>query len=158
MGRHDDGRARAVDSVKETHDAQRRLRVKVAGGLVREQQLGAVHHGARDSDTLLLTTGQLVRQARFLAGQAHQLEGVRDGRLDRMARLADNLHGQSDVLVHGLGGQQSEVLEDRADLAAQLRNRPRGQLGHVLAEHPHLAAGRLHFAHDELQERGLAGT
>ena len=123
-----------------------------------EQQLGTVDHGAGDGHALFLAAGEFVRQTRFLARQAHEVQGVGDGGLDGVAGLTDDLHGQRDVLVDGLGGQQAEVLENRANLAAQFRHCPGGQLGYVLAEHPHLAARCFHLAHDELEEGGLAGT
>jgi hypothetical protein len=56
--------------------------------------------------------------------EADKAQHLRDLRLDDRARLADALEGEGDVLVGGLVGQQLEVLEDAADLAAQVRDLP----------------------------------
>ena len=59
-----------------------------------------------------------MRQALLLAGQVHELQRLGNSRADLMFRLADHLHRKSDILVHRLRGQEAEVLEDCADLAA----------------------------------------
>src|SRR4051795_9814239 len=76
VGGHEHGRAGAVDAVQELHDADAGVRVQVAGRLVGDEDLGAVHEGARDRDALLLTTGELVRQPVTLALESDQLEGL----------------------------------------------------------------------------------
>ena len=56
-----------------------------------------------------------------LLGQADQLEDGRHLGLDDVLGPADDLEGEGDVLVDRLVGQQLEVLEDAADVAAQVR-------------------------------------
>ena len=105
-------------------------RVEVAGGLVGQQDRRPVDEGAGDRDALLLAAGQLVR-----AGASPCRPG-RPGRArlghggeDVVPRLADHLQREGDVLEDGLVRQQPEVLEDGADLAAQLRHLPARQRG-----------------------------
>jgi hypothetical protein len=74
MGRHDHGGTGLIDAVEETHDALACRRVEVACRLVSEQDQRPVDECASDRYTLLLATGQLVRQAIFLAGQADEFE------------------------------------------------------------------------------------
>src|SRR3978361_187599 len=60
VGRHDDGRAGAVDAVEEAHDPGRGGRVQVSGRLVGQEDQRPVDERAGDGDPLLLATGELV--------------------------------------------------------------------------------------------------
>ena len=77
---------------------------------------------ARDRDALLLAAGELVREAVELVGQADELRISGTFSLDLVARLALHLERVGDVLVDVAVRQQLEVLEDAADVAAQLRH------------------------------------
>ena len=156
VGGHDHRRAGRVDAVEELHDADRRRRVEVSGRLVGQQDRRAVHEGAGDGDALLLTTGELVRAALLLAVQADHLQDLGHGGLDDVARAADHLERERDVLVDRLVGKQAVVLEDHADRAAQRRDLPAGQAGQVAAGNVDLAARRALLAQREPQERRLA--
>ena len=79
MRRHDDCRSLTVDPIQESHDPQRGLRIEVSGGLVREEELGAVHHRTCDRNTLFFAAGELMRKA-LLAD---------DGRFLPVERLAE---------------------------------------------------------------------
>jgi hypothetical protein len=70
--------------------------------------------------------------------------------------LPDHLEGERDVLEHRLVLQELEVLEDRPDVAAQVRHLPGGQLGEVLAGDVDVALGRLLLFQQEPDERALA--
>ena len=133
---HDDGGAGAVDAIEQFHDADARVRVKVARRLIGDEDIRPVDEGPGDRDALLLTAGQFVGEALFLAVESDHLQDFRHDGLDVTAGLPDHLKRESHVLEHGLVRQQSEVLEHRADLATQLRHPPRRQLADVLAGHP----------------------
>ena len=57
MRDHDDGVAFLVDSLELFHNDMGGTRIKVAGGLVGEDDLGAADDGAGDSYALLLAAG-----------------------------------------------------------------------------------------------------
>src|SRR3954454_9270563 len=154
---HDDRRPGAVDPVEQAHDADARGGVEVAGRLVGQQDRGPVDERPGDGDALLLAAGQLVREAALLTGEADQVEHLRHGVRDGVPGLADDLQGERDVLEHGLVGQQPEVLEDDADLAAQLRDLPVREPPDVLAGDVDDAARSALLPQDEPQERRLAG-
>src|SRR5919202_4298159 len=97
---HDDGRARAVDPVEQAHDPDAGGGVQVPGGLVGEQDRRAVDEGASDGDALLLTAGQLVREAPLLAREADEVEHLRHGVGDRVPRLSGHLERDRDALEH----------------------------------------------------------
>src|SRR4051794_34173851 len=58
--RHHDRGSGAVDAVEQLHDADRGLRVEVAGRLVRDEDHRAVDEGPGHGHALLLTAGELV--------------------------------------------------------------------------------------------------
>src|SRR5882724_10023302 len=60
VGDYDDGVAVGVELVEESHDLVAGLGVEVSGGLVGEDDGGAVDEGASDGDTLALASGELV--------------------------------------------------------------------------------------------------
>ena len=122
VGGHDHGGAGLVDAVEQPHDALARGRVEVAGRLVGEQDQRPVDEGPGDRHALLLAAGELVREAVLLAGQADEVEHGRHLLADHVLGPADHLEGEGDVLEHGLVGQQLVVLEDVADVAAQVRH------------------------------------
>src|SRR3954454_17373790 len=153
---HDDRRPRAVDPVEQAHDPDTGRRVEVAGRLVCQQDRRPVDEGPGDGDPLLLAAGELVREAALLAREADEVEHLRHGVRDRVPGLADDLQGERDVLEHGLVRQQPEVLEDDADLAAQLRDLPVRQPPDVLAGPVDNAPRRPLLAQDQPQERRLA--
>ena len=61
-------------------------------------------------------------KALFFTSQTDQFQNIGNLSFDSVARLTNDLHRQSNVLVHGLRRQQTEVLEHGPDLASQLRN------------------------------------
>ena len=134
----------------------RRGRVEVSGRLVGDQDHRPVDERAGDRDPLLLATGQLVGHPVALAVEADQLQGLGDRAPDVAARLADHLQGERDVLRHGLVGEQPEVLEDGADLAAQPRHLPPGQPVDLLAGDVDPTLGAARLAQHEAQRGRLA--
>src|SRR3954465_11873411 len=120
VGDHHDRGAGAVDPVQQTHDLDGRVRVEVSRRLVREQDQRPVHERPGDRDTLLLTTGELVRVTVFLAAEADQLEDLGHHPAGDGLGLADHLEGEGDVLVRGAVGQEAEILEHTADRTAEV--------------------------------------
>jgi hypothetical protein len=128
----------------------------VAGRLVGDQDHRPVDEGTGDRDPLLLTTGELLGQSPSLSVQAHQVEHLGDHPLDGGRGLADDLQGEGHVLGHRLVGQQPEVLEDGADLAAHRGDLPAVDLVQLPPRDEHLAPRRPQLAQDQTQEGGLA--
>ena len=158
VGGHHDGRAAGVDAGQQLHDVHRRGGVEVAGRLVGEEDLRAVDERAGDRDALLLTAGELVRQSLLLAVQADQGEHLRDRLLDERAGRADDLQRERDVLEDRLVRQQAEILEHRADVAAEVGDLPGGEGPQISPEHHDTAVARIVFAEDQPQAGGLPRT
>ena len=74
----------------------------------------------------------------------------------RAAAAAEDLQGIGDVLEDRLVGQQAEVLEDAADLAAQSRDLALGQAVEVATGDEDAPARGVLLLHDELHHRRLA--
>ena len=155
---HHHGGAGAVDAVEQLHDPDAGGGVEVSGGLVGDQDRRTVDERTSDGNALLLTTGQLAGVAVFFAGQTDELDHLRDDLGDQVARASGHLEGEGHVLVDGLVGEQPEVLEDGADLAAQLGHLPVREPGDVLAGDVDRALRRPLLAQDQSQQGRLART
>ena len=147
-----------VDAVEQLHDALARLRVEVPRGLVGQQDQGPVDEGAGDRDPLLLTAGELVGQVVPLVGQADQVEHLRHLVRHHVPGPADDLEREGHVLEDRLVGQEAEVLEDAADVAAQVRHPPFRQLHDVAAGLEDLAGVGKLLAEQEPDEGRLPGS
>src|SRR5215469_1779 len=121
---HDHRGTGPVDSVQNLHDADRGSRIDVSSRLVCQQDHGAVNEGPGHGDSLLLTTGQFVWHPVPLALEPDQVDDLGDHLPDEAARLANDLEGESNVLIDVLIRQQPEVLEHTADAPAQVRDLP----------------------------------
>ena len=133
VGDDDDGGAGLVDPVEQLHDPDRGDRVEVSARLVGQQQRRVVDEGAGDGDALLLAAGELVGVAVELGREADQAQRLRHLLADFGAAGADHLQRVGDVVVDGAVGEELEVLEDGADVAAQLRDFLLRQLADVAA-------------------------
>ena len=156
MGDDHNGDAHFTHPLQQFHHFQTQLRVDVAGGLVRNDQLGAVGKCTGHSHALLFAAGKGVRISLGLILQMHQFQHVLHTVTDLLALDIGDVHGKSDVLVHSHGGDQTEILKDNAHLTAQIRHLMAAQPGNILAQHSHLAfAGQL-LAQQQLEQGGFA--
>ncbi|MNC30641.1 hypothetical protein D3C75_789300 [compost metagenome] len=120
VGDQHDGQAQAlVDVAQQFKNGSGGLRVQRRGGLVAQQDLGVMHQRPGNAHALLLPAGQLRRVHVVLFLQADQLQQFAYLALAFGLGHAGHLQGQLDVLPHGLGRHQVEVLEDHADAPAQ---------------------------------------
>ena len=88
----------------------------------------------------------------------HQLQHVVDALFDVFFADVGDMHGKRHILVDRHGGDEAEILEDDAHLAAKERHFAPAQPGDVLAVHHDAALGGQLFAEDELEQSGLAGA
>ena len=107
-----------VEVVEELEDRRARLRVEVAGGLVGEQDLGAVHDRARDGDALALSARELIGAVVLAPAQTDRGERLVDAAAPLDAPDAAEEERQLDVPRRGQARHQMEELEDEADLLA----------------------------------------
>jgi hypothetical protein len=155
VGRHHDGRAGPVDAVEDAHDADGGRGVEVPGRLVGEHDQRPVDERPRDRDALLLTAGQLVREPPGLLGETDEVEHLRHLRADHVPGAPDDLHRERDVLVDGARREELEVLEDRADVSAELRDLPVRHARDVAARDDDLTLGGRLFAQQKAEEGRL---
>ena len=108
--------------------------------------------------TLFLPAGQLRRVGLVLVLQTHQLQQFTHLPLALQLGHAGHFQRQLDVLPHGLGRHQVEVLEDHADAPTQRYKVVFVEVAdvHLIDQHPP-AAGLLQ-AVDGADQRGLTGA
>src|SRR6266487_60577 len=126
--------------------------------LVVEQIRRLARDGARDANALPHPARQLRRiLAPHLGAQVHEpqalLHAVGAVVVVAVAFLVGD--AEADVLVHGVGVEQRAVLEDVADLAAQLGELLALQVRDAEPVHDHVAGVGLDEADDVLQEHAL---
>ncbi len=126
MRDHDHRRAGRSDADEQVVHHRARLLVEAAGRLVGDDEGWPGDEGASNSDTLLLATAELGRKAFGLSTEPHGTKGV-EALLTATAargRSVAELQGQLHVLAGVQGGQQMEVLEDDANVAATPTGEP----------------------------------
>src|SRR5664279_51827 len=158
VGSHENRGAAEVDSLKQRHDARRSSRVEVSCRLIREHDRRLVNHGARNSDSLLLTTGKLVGKAARFSRETHHLESIRNCLLDVTTALADHLQRERHIIEDCLIGQQAEILKDHAEMAAEIRHLAARQSVQVLTQHMNRPLSRVLLFEDQPQKARLART
>jgi hypothetical protein len=114
VGHEHQGRShRCVELEDQAYDVVRRFRVKIARGLVREENFRPVHKGARYGNALLLAAGKLGRIVVQPPLEADPFEKI-SGAVARMVRAA-NFRGHHDVLQRRQGRKQLKALKNKAD-------------------------------------------
>jgi hypothetical protein len=154
-----DGAALAAEFAEQAQDGLASVGVEVARRLVRENDAGVVHQGARDGHALLLAAGELAGPVPAPVGQAHRLERRQRAPAPLPRGHAAVNHGQLDVLDHVELGQEVEELEDEPDfLVAQGGQLPgRGVLNHYPVQLHRPGRGRVQATQD-VHEGGLAAA
>ena len=142
---------------KEVDHLRRRRIVEVRGRLVGEQQLGAVHHRARDGDALLLALRQLARPPRAFVSDAEGAERVGDARV--VLRHLREVLRKAQVVAHAEMLHEVQRLQHDADRRAAPAIEPRGvQTCEVLSRDFHLAFARPNQAGNDVKQRRLAAA
>ena len=158
MGDEGDGLADgALDLQELVLEAVARDRVDGAERLVHEHDGRVGGQGPGDADTLLLAAGELARVAvaerRGLEpDEVEQLVGPRP---DPLLVPAEHLRDHADVVGDGEVREETALLDDVADLAAQ---EVAVDVGDVLAVEQDAARGRLDEPVDHLERRRLAAA
>src|SRR5918994_4971166 len=153
---HDDHRHAAASEVGHRfEDLVDHLRVQSGRRLVEEHDLGLHRQPTGYGDPLLLTPRKALRVFVGLLGDAYPLEEPRAALVGLLRRDVLDLHrGELDVLGDRHVRIQVELLEDHADLAAQLVE-ARSSPGELHAIHNELAGGDLLEAVDAPEQRAL---
>ncbi|MNZ76267.1 hypothetical protein D3C78_947680 [compost metagenome] len=148
-----------VDLSQQLQNRGRGLRIECTGGFVAEQDFRLGGQGAGNADALLLATGQLRRILFRVLGQADTGQQFADADVDFLARqLAGQGQWQRDVVGHGLGRQQVEVLENHPDLLAETPQVVGVERGDIFTVNDDLAAAWGFQAVYQAQQGTFAGT
>src|SRR4051812_43685642 len=113
---HADGRAAGVQLFEQIHYRFSVTGVQVTGRLVRQQNRRSACQGARDCDTLLLTSGELARQMFGPMAHAYALQGFGHELFSLGRGHAAIGEWQLHVFVDGQVANKIETLENESDL------------------------------------------
>ena len=115
-----------------------------------------VDQRARDRHSLLFAAGQLLGEGVEPVLEAHPLQDLVGPTALLLDRLSEHTQGKRDVFEHRLGGDELEVLEDKADgPAVGLHFIPR-QPGQVPSAHDDFPFCRTLLQEQQPQQRALA--
>ena len=114
MRYHQDGSSAAVYLIEHIDYLKAHARVNVARGLVRDYHRWIVYQRSRESDTLLLTAGKLLRQTASLVIESDEAEDVRHLLADSLGAGSCDSHGKCNVVEYVHIGDETEVLEHHA--------------------------------------------
>ena len=133
--------------------------IEIAGGLIGQNERGAVDEGAGDGDALLFAAGKLRGQGGGARGEADAREGDRDAGGALGSGDAGELERELDVFGGGEGGEQMEKLEHGADALAAEAGEPiaRECVDALAVEGDGASVGAIDAA-EAIEERGLAAA
>ena len=134
------------------------FRVERAGGFVGEQNLRISGQCAGDADALLLAAGQLRRVFVCVLTEAHEFKEFVDTTILIVLAPVIELQWVGDVLGHGFGGEQVELLENHADFLADGPQLGLTQRGDISTKHGHSAGGGSFERVDKPDQCGFACT
>jgi len=159
VGDHDDGGAALVEIGQQLHHLVAVRGVQVAGGLVRQDQLGTAHHRPAHGHPLLLPPRQLLREMVLARHELHLLQHRQHPFLPGRGRDAEIEQRQLHILKHRQLVDEVEALEDEADIRfAELGPPALGVAGNLLTqEEVFTRAGRVEQAED-VEQRGFAAA
>ena len=129
----------------------------VQGGerLIHQYDRGRGRQGAKHADALLLATGQLGGVFVGIGLHVHHFQKIADDLVAALFFVFQQSWHHADVLGHGHVGEQADLLDDIADVAAQLHL----VLGaDILSVDADRTAVRLQQAVDHLHRGGLAAA
>ena len=152
-------RTRRRNGVEQFYDAVRRNRVEIAGRLVSENERRRVEQCARDDETLLLSARQFERHFIVFVRQSDEIQHVVDSAAYVGFVLpARGFHDITQILEYVAVGEQLQVLEYDADIAAQIRYFPAFQTAQIESCHHALAFEQRYFGIQGLQQRTFAAA
>src|SRR2546421_1494677 len=144
--RHQYGGAAGIDLQQQLNDLPGSGRIEVSRRLVREKNPRVVDEGPGDHHPLLLATRKLVGVFALFSFEPHDAEHFLDLRLEMAQRALGDAQREGHVLEHRQVGQQLEILEDHADLPAEVRQVATLEPAQVLSFAVDAAGGRLLLA------------
>src|SRR5690606_420847 len=109
-----------------------------------------------DGHPLLFPSGELGRVRLRLAREPDLCQELGDPLADQGPARPRHLEGEGDVLCGRAIGQQTEILEDEADLAPQDRDLPGADLVRRVSAYPHLTPGGAVGHVDQPEDRRLS--
>ena len=122
VSRDDHGCSPGIGSFQQLEDFSGALWVEVSRRFIRQKDLRVIDHGARDSDPLLLTTGELQGVMMTLVGQTHTLQEMHSFFQSIRGTMTENLKPEGYILFDRSTREKLEVLKYDANIPSQKWN------------------------------------
>ena len=145
--------------MEQFEDAGSVVRVQVSGGLVGQEEGGAVDQGAGNGGALHFAPAHLVGEGAGAGGQADEVEHLRGAGAGLAGFLAAEKEGEFGVLDGRHGGKEIEKLEDNAESFAAVGGEG-GVIGSVEGKpiDRDLARGRLVESAEQVEQGAFAAA
>ena len=155
---NDDGRSEAIECGEQVQQSLGHFGIDVAGRLVGDEQLGPVDDCPGDRNALLLAARECRRPSSRSVGEADPGKHLPNGSLDLALRSSGNTQRKRDIVERRQVPDESEILENDADTAAE-----RGQglarcLAQLFAEKANSTPCRTLGEVEQLEERRLSSA
>ena len=119
MGCHYNGSPLQVNTFKDLHNFPRNFWVQVPCWFIRNQNFWIIYNSTRNSNTLLLTTRQLIWERTHLVFKTNQLEYFCHSFLDMTRFLTNNFHGISNIFKSCFLWKEFIILENNSNGTSQ---------------------------------------
>lgn len=115
----DDRRPTFVNLAEEIHDFKGQFRIKVSSGLVSQNNLRIVDDGSSDSDSLLLSVGEMGGVIPHPVMKINHSQSIEDFPSDILSRYSQDLEDDGNIVKNFFMEKKTEVLEDHAHAPAE---------------------------------------
>lgn len=111
MSCHDDGFTVFVEGIEQMHDLIRIFAVEVSCWLISDYDMRMVYQCTSYTGTLYLTSRECLDELPLLLEESDLREDFRDTLGDRLIIISADFHREGDIFLHGLAGEELEVLK-----------------------------------------------
>lgn len=119
---HNDGCARVVEPAQQLDNLVAHVRVNVAGWFVRNDDIRIVRQRARQSNTLLFSTGKFQWHTACFGGEPHETDNIGYSLANIFFFRTDNTHGEGYIVIHIHVLYQTKILENNAQMTSECRD------------------------------------
>ena len=115
-----------------------------------------MYQRAGQSNALLLTARNLIRQPVGLICQAHQAQNIGHPLFDLVLRNVGYAHGEGHIFIHAHGGNQAEILKHHAERPPEIGDITPLHLPYIPTIYNHTAGSGSFFPKQKAHQRTLA--
>ena len=153
MRTHNHRSAGFLNGAQELHNLITRLMVEVSGRFVSKDNLGRVKERTRNHDTLLLTSGELMRHLIGFISHSHLLQHLMDMFNHHVLIFpSGSLQYKEQVILNRAVSKQLKILKNDTNLTPQIGQLLALEMGKVIFEETRFAGSNRQFAIEGLHQ------